>query len=192
MRAPMRTVLFCILILSVVFALSCGPGTPADPHPVVIMKTTFGTMEITLDAEKAPRTVKNFLQYVDEGFYTNTVIHRVVPGSIIQGGGFTPAMLEKETRKPIKSEAANGLRNRRGTIAMARDDRPNSATAQFFINVKDNPGLDHRDDSPEKYGYAVFGEVTVGMEIADAIAALEVGGYGRPDPLVVIYSISRK
>ncbi len=189
----MRTGLTCSLVLSLLAVLSCGGAkTPADPHPVVIMKTTLGDMELTLDAEKAPRTVQNFLRYVEEGFYNNTVIHRVVPGSLIQGGGFTRSMEEKETRKPIRNEAANGLRNRRGTIAMARDNRPNSATVQFFINVKDNPGLDHRDDTPEKFGYAVFGEVTAGMETADAIAALEVGGYGRPDPLVVIYSIARK
>ena len=188
--------LFLILltILSTL-ALSCGSrdtGPLADPHPVIIMKTTLGTMEITLDGDKAPITVKNFLAYVNEGFYDDTLFHRVMLGSMIQGGGFTRSMEEKKTRRAIKNEAANGLRNLRGTIAMARLDKPNSAASQFFINVKDNPDFDHKDDSVKGCGYAVFGRITDGLAVADSIAAIETGGEGKPKIPMVIFSMKVK
>jgi len=155
------------------------------------MKTTMGTMEITLDAEKAPRTVKNFLSYVNSGFYDNTVFHRAAPGIMIQGGGYTIAMREKKTGRGIRNEADNGLKNRRGAIAMARDDKINSATSQFFINLKDNPGFDHRDKTKKGFGYAVFGEVTGGMAVADTIdSTLTDSGSGRMQ--VVVYSVTLK
>lgn len=165
---------------------SCGGNPPGEtlPHPVVVVKTGLGTMEITLDAAQSPSTVANFLAYVRDGFYDNTVFHRVEPGILIQGGGFTVGMAEKKTRRPVRSEARNGRKNTRGTVAMARLDRRNSATSQFFINLKDNPDFDHRDDSEEGWGYAVFGVVTKGMEVADAIAA--AGG----SPPVVVYSVT--
>jgi cyclophilin family peptidyl-prolyl cis-trans isomerase len=191
----MKSVLPAIAAICAAVMVSCSPdrdaGVPADPHPVVVMQTTLGTMEITLDAEKAPRTVKNFLAYADAGFYDNTVFHRAAPGIMIQGGGYTAANVEKKTGKPIKSEAENGLRNRRGSIAMARDEKIHSATSQFFINLKDNPDFDHRDTTKKGFGYAVFGEVTAGMDVADKIAeTLTDPGSGRIR--VSIYSVKRK
>ncbi len=191
MRYPVP-VLFALLAM---LAFSCGSRDDAplaDPHPVVVVKTTLGTMEITLEGEKAPRTVRNFLAYANEGFYNNTVFHRVIPGSLIQGGGLTRSMEEKKTGRAIKSEAANGLRNLRGAIAMARLDKPNSATAQFFINLKDNPDFDHKDDTDRGYGYTVFGRVTAGMEIADKIAAMEVDAGSKPVVPMVIFSVQVK
>ncbi len=175
--------------------LSCGPeqnsGLPGDPRPVVVMKTTLGTMEITLDTEKAPRTVKNFLTYVNSGFYENTIFHRAVHGIMIQGGGYTIGMKEKKTGRGIRNESENGLKNRRGAIAMARDDEINSATSQFFINLKDNPGYDHKDKTKKGFGYTVFGEVTSGMEIADKIdSTLTNSGSGRIQ--VAVYSAKLK
>jgi len=139
----------------------------------VEMKTSLGTIKLSLDPDKAPKTVDNFVQYVRDGFYDGTVFHRVIEGFMIQGGGFTPDMQKKETRAPIENEAANGLKNQRGTIAMARTSDPHSATAQFFINHKDNAFLDY--PSRDGWGYAVFGKVTDGMEVVDAIASQPTG-----------------
>ncbi len=146
-----------------------------DTHPRVLLDTSMGQIVIELDAAKAPRTVANFLQYVRSGFYDGTIFHRVIPGFMIQGGGFTADMQQKKTRGPIVNEAGNGLKNLRGTIAMARTNRVDSATSQFFINVVDNGFLDHRDNSARGFGYCVFGHVVKGMDVVDAIAKVATG-----------------
>lgn len=143
--------------------------------PVVVMETSLGNVEIELDSEKAPLTVANFLSYVDEGFYNGTIFHRVIPNFMIQGGGFTSAMIQKPTKAPIKNEADNGLKNTRGTIAMARTAIVDSATAQFFINTVDNRYLDFQSPTIRGYGYAVFGRVVSGMDTVDAISAAQTG-----------------
>jgi peptidyl-prolyl cis-trans isomerase B (cyclophilin B) len=164
--------------------------------PVVVLTTTLGEIEIELDEAKAPITVKNFLSYVDEGFYDGVIFHRVISGFMIQGGGFTPAMVQKKTHAPIQNEAANGLKNLRGTLAMARTGDPNSATAQFFINHADNDFLNYSAPTPRGYGYAVFGRVTKGMDVVDKIAAVQTttkGGYENvPVQNVSIVSARRK
>lgn len=154
-------------------APSQGDAQPAPGNPVVLVATTAGDITIELFAERAPVSVDNFLKYVEAGFYKGTIFHRVVPGFMIQGGGFTSGMVEKSTRPPILNEATNRLSNVRGTVAMARTQALRSATAQFFINVADNRGkLDHRGYSPEDFGYAVFGRVVKGMDVVDRIAAM--------------------
>jgi peptidyl-prolyl cis-trans isomerase A (cyclophilin A) len=149
-----------------------APAAPASPRPVVVLETSLGDITIELAPDKAPETVKNFLQYIDDGFYDGTLFHRVIPNFMIQGGGFTAGMQQKPTRTPITNEADNGLRNARGAIAMARTHVRDSATSQFFINLKDNQALDH---GVRDYGYAVFGTVTTGMNVVDAIAAVPTG-----------------
>lgn len=146
---------------SVAFATSLM----AAENTKVLLETSFGQVEVELDADKAPISTKNFLEYVDSGFYNNTIFHRVIPGFMVQGGGFTEQMVQKTARDPIRNEASNGLHNARGTLAMARTSNPNSATSQFFINVADNAFLDPGRDA----GYAVFGKVTKGMEVVDQI-----------------------
>lgn len=136
---------------------------------IVEMKTSEGLIKIELWADKAPITVKNFVSYVESGFYDGTIFHRVIDNFMIQGGGFTAEMVQKKPQEPIKNEAANGLKNDRGTIAMARTNVVDSATSQFFINVADNNPLNHRDDSPAGFGYAVFGKVIEGMDVVDKI-----------------------
>ena len=148
-------------------------GAHAQAAPSVQFQTSAGDFVIELNAEKAPKTVENFLQYVNDKHYEGTVFHRVIDGFMVQGGGFTVAMAQKPTRGPIPLEAANGLRNDRGTIAMARSGNPNSATAQFFVNVVDNPGLNA--PQPDGFGYAVFGRVSSGMETIDKIRMLPTG-----------------
>ena len=148
-------------------------------NPVVKMTTTMGVIEIELYPEKAPKTVANFLQYVDEDFYTGTIFHRVIKGFMIQGGGFTQNLQQKPTRPPIVNEAANGLKNQRGTIAMARTPVPDSATCQFFINHKYNNFLDYRGPSRDQIGYAVFGKVIKGMDIVDSIASVQTKQINR-------------
>ena len=138
---------------------------------IVLLKTNKGNIKIKLNAEKAPISVQNFLTYVDEGFYNGTIFHRVIPKFMIQGGGFGLDFQQKKTHDPIKNEADNGLKNTRGTVAMARTSDPNSATAQFFVNLVDNAFLDFKSATPSGYGYAVFGEVIDGMDVVDAIAA---------------------
>lgn len=147
-------------------------------NPTVLLETTSGDILIELYADKAPATVENFLKYVNEGFYANTIFHRVIKGFMIQGGGMNMKMEEKATHAPIKNEADNGLRNRKYTIAMARTSDPHSATAQFFINVKDNSFLDHRGKDPQGWGYAVFGKVIRGQDVVDQIAAVKTGSRG--------------
>jgi cyclophilin family peptidyl-prolyl cis-trans isomerase len=148
-------------------------GTPAaGTNPKVVMKTSAGDITIELDPVHAPESTKNFLVYVKEKFYDGTTFHRVIPNFMIQGGGFDKDMNQKKTKAPIKNEATTEARNLYGTIAMARTSDPNSATAQFFINVKDNPFLDHRDETAQGYGYAVFGKVVNGMDVVEKIAAV--------------------
>jgi cyclophilin family peptidyl-prolyl cis-trans isomerase len=147
----------------------------AAAGPQVEMKTSLGLIVIELDAEKAPATVENFLQYVKDRHYDGTVFHRVIPGFMIQGGGFDADFKQKATRKPVKNEAANGLKNDVGTIAMARTGDPHSATAQFFINVADNASLNFRFPTPEGYGYTVFGKVTKGMDVVQRIVKVPTG-----------------
>jgi len=145
-------------------------------NPLVEMKTNVGTIVIELNAEKAPKTVENFLQYVKDGFYVGTIFHRVIDGFMIQGGGFEAGMKQKPTRAPIENEAKNGLKNETGTLAMARTPNPHSASAQFFINLVDNQGLDY--PSRDGWGYAVFGKVTQGMDVVQKIAKVKTGNAG--------------
>jgi cyclophilin family peptidyl-prolyl cis-trans isomerase len=179
------------LFLSMVLLFSF---TAFAKNPVVVMETSMGTIEIELDEAKAPITVKNFLGYVDSKFYNGTIFHRVINNFMIQGGGFDEKMVEKKTKAPIKNEGSNGLRNDTGTIAMARTGDPNSATAQFFINVNDNSSLNH--PSPDGHGYAVFGKVTSGMHVVNRIKLVKTGtmhGYQDvPMDTVVIKSVKRK
>ena len=147
-------------------------------NPKVKLVTSKGDIVIALDAANAPITVENFLAYVNDGFYAGTVFHRVIDGFMIQGGGMKPNMFEKKTNAPIKNEAANGLKNELGTVAMARTQVVDSATSQFFINVADNDFLNHQNTSPAGYGYAVFGRVTEGMETIDAIRKVRTGNKG--------------
>lgn len=173
-------------------ALAFGSAA-AGENPVVVMKTSKGDLKIELFADKSPVTVENFIAYVKDGHYNGTVFHRVIPGFMIQGGGFTSEFSEKKTRSPIKNEATNGVKNLRGTLAMARTSDPNSATAQFFINSVDNAFLDHKDTG-QGYGYAVFGKVTEGMEVVDEISKVKTGNRGMhqnvPVDAVVIESIT--
>ena len=142
-------------------------------NPVVLLETTSGDILVELYPDKAPETVANFLKYVDNGFYNNTIFHRVIPGFMIQGGGLTARMQQKDTEAPIKNEADNGLKNDRGTIAMARTMDPHSATAQFFINLVDNDFLNFQAPSGNGWGYCVFGKVTEGMDVVDKIAKVK-------------------
>jgi peptidyl-prolyl cis-trans isomerase A (cyclophilin A)/peptidyl-prolyl cis-trans isomerase B (cyclophilin B) len=164
-------------ILAALFALVLTHADSALAQTVE-MKTNLGTVTIELAADKAPATVENFLRYVKDGFYQGTIFHRVIPGFMIQGGGFTPDYAQKPTRDPVRNEANNGLRNLTGTIAMARTNNPHSATAQFFINVVDNGFLDHTAPTGRGWGYCVFGRVTKGMEVAQAITDLPTGAAG--------------
>jgi cyclophilin family peptidyl-prolyl cis-trans isomerase len=163
-------------------------------NPMVLISTSQGDIKVELYEDKAPITVKNFLDYVREGFYDGTTFHRVIPNFMIQGGGFDESMQQKSTKAPIKNEAGNGLKNEAGTIAMARTSVVDSATSQFFINAKDNDFLNHRDDSPGGYGYTVFGKVVDGMDVVRAIEKVETTKKGMhgdvPKQPVVIKSIT--
>ncbi|AJE99493.1 peptidylprolyl isomerase [Pandoraea apista] len=145
---------------------------------MVELHTNHGVIRIELDADKAPKTVENFLNYVKNGFYDNTVFHRVINGFMIQGGGFEPGMKQKPTEAPIENEANNGLKNNKYTLAMARTNDPHSATAQFFINVSDNDFLNHSAPTQQGWGYAVFGKVVEGQEIVDQIKGVKTGSKG--------------
>jgi cyclophilin family peptidyl-prolyl cis-trans isomerase len=146
--------------------------------PEVLLSTTKGDIRVRLDADKAPISTANFLQYVRSGHYDGTVFHRVIPNFMIQGGGMTQDLRPKPTKAQIKNEAGNGLKNRRGTLAMARTSVVDSATSQFFINVKDNDFLDHKDETSSGFGYAVFGEVVDGMDVVDLIVSVRTGNQG--------------
>lgn len=176
MNALTRLTLLCVL-----FILSLSPVAADDQHPRVRMTTSLGDIVLELDREKAPKSVANFLNYVQEGFYDGTIFHRVIDGFMVQGGGFTQDFQKKSTHAPVENEANNGLKNTVGTIAMARTNQPHSATAQFFINVANNGFLDHRSPTPRGWGYAVFGKVVEGMAVVDKIRKTPTGS-GGPFP----------
>ncbi len=189
--------LFAYLVTALL-TLPCGLAAAADPaagNPKVRMTTSLGAIEIELDAARAPKTTRNFLAYVDKGFYNGTIFHRVIPGFMIQGGGFERGLKQKKTDAPIMNEADNGLKNTVGTIAMARTASPHSASAQFFINTADNHFLNHRDRTVQGWGYAVFGKVTKGMDVVKKIEATPTGTVGPYEnvPLqdVVIKKVER-
>jgi cyclophilin family peptidyl-prolyl cis-trans isomerase len=197
----MHTVLLAVasLLLVSVVATAHAADPPKSPVPApgkaprVLMKTSQGDITIELYPDKAPISVKNFLEYVDAKHYDGTVFHRVIPTFMIQGGGFTADMQQKPTRAPIKNEAGNGLKNTTGTLAMARTGVVDSATSQFFINTVDNAFLDHRDETPQGFGYAVFGKVVDGMDVVKKIAAVPTASKGPhqnvPTTPVVIESV---
>jgi cyclophilin family peptidyl-prolyl cis-trans isomerase len=160
----------------VLLLLAAAPAWAANP--VVEVVTSLGAIRIELYPDKAPKTVQNFLQYAKDGFYDGTIFHRVIPGFMVQGGGFTSDMEQKRTREPIANEAQNGLKNTTGTIAMARTPNPHSATAQFFINVADNEFLDFTGPTQQGFGYCVFGRVTQGMDVVQRIVAVPTGNRG--------------
>lgn len=196
----------CLALVAFVGAACLGPapfdsGRPAAgsadrARPSVVMETTLGTVAFELFEAEAPVSVTNFLSHVDRGFYDGTLFHRVIPDFMIQGGGLTPDLAPKPTGTPILNEAGNRLSNRRGTLAYARTSVVDSATVQFFVNVVDNPFLDHRDETPGGFGYAVFGRVSSGLDVIDAIAAVQTGARGELDDVpvtdVVITSLRRK
>ena len=190
----MKTKLFVVLGVLVMF-VTAGVGMALAGNPTVEMETTKGKIVIELFGEKAPDTVKNFLNYVDAKFYDGTIFHRVIPNFMIQGGGFTSDMKKKSTNAPIKNEADNGLKNDRGTIAMARTGDPHSATAQFFINTVNNDFLDHKSKTQQGWGYAVFGRVTAGMDVVDAISSVKTVTRGMyrdiPADMIEIRNASR-
>jgi cyclophilin family peptidyl-prolyl cis-trans isomerase len=170
----------CLLLALLTGMLAAAPARAANP--VVVIETSMGTIKAELYQEKAPITVKNFLGYVDDKFYDGTIFHRVIGNFMIQGGGFEPEFKQKKTKAPIKNESANGLSNKRGTLAMARTPEPDSATAQFYINVVDNDGLDKANAS-DGVGYCVFGKVIEGMDVVDKIKDVKTTGRGgRPLP----------
>ena len=173
-----------------------GGGTNAPAvHPQVAIRTSAGEIRVELFPERAPLTVANFFAYVDSGHYAGTIFHRVIPTFMIQGGGYELNLAEKPTRPPVRNEAGNGLSNARGTLAMARTDVVDSATSQFYINVEDNPELDHRDPSEEGFGYCVFGRVVAGMDVVDRIRYAPTMEYGPFENLprrpVTILEVSR-
>jgi cyclophilin family peptidyl-prolyl cis-trans isomerase len=176
--------------------LQAPAPSPAPGNPVVVLSTTMGDITLELFKDKAPVSVKNFLQYVAEGFYENTIFHRVKPKYVVQGGGLTPEMVQKATRPPILNEATNGLKNVRGTVAMARSAALRSGTSQFYINLANNSELDQRGYSPDDFGYAVFGRVLSGMEVVDGIASTPTSTAGPhadvPVTPVVIKKVTLK
>ncbi|RTZ65241.1 MAG: peptidyl-prolyl cis-trans isomerase [Aquificaceae bacterium] len=153
-------------------------GEKMSANPIIKMETNKGNITIELYADKAPLSTENMVNYVKDAFYDGLIFHRVIPGFMIQGGGMNPDMSEKANKAPIKNEADNGLKNDRGTLAMARTNVPDSATSQFFINLKDNDFLNHTSKTPQGWGYAVFGKVTEGMDVVDEIAAVKTGNHG--------------
>ena len=173
---PMFHTLFASMA---VLALGAAPAQ-APKNPVVVMETSMGTIKIELFPDKAPITVKNFLSYVNDKFYEGVIFHRVMPGFMVQGGGMEPGMKEKKTKAPIKNESTNGESNKRGTIAMARTRVPDSASAQFFINVVDNSGSLDKATCPDGVGYCVFGKVIDGMDVVDKIRAVRTTNEGWP------------
>ena len=182
--------------MAAVFAISAfSPAMAAKGDPHVLLTTSAGNIELELNSQKAPISVDNFLKYVNSGFYNNTTFHRVIPGFMVQGGGFNEQMQQKQPNPPIKNEADNGLRNTRGTIAMARTMDPHSATAQFFINLVDNDFLNYSAPVPSGWGYCVFGKVVEGMDVVDKIAKVKTKSVGFhenvPTDMVLITGASR-
>ena len=188
----MKTLASALVLLPLLAAFTVSAQSP---NPRVAVKTSMGSFTIELHEKEAPGTVRNFLAYVDEGFYAGTIFHRVIDGFMIQGGGLDREMNRKKTRDPIANEATNKLKNRAGTVAMARTSAPNSATSQFFVNVADNGMLDYRDTSAEGIGYCVFGKVVEGMDVVERIKAVPTGVKNGmrdvPETPVVIESITR-
>jgi peptidyl-prolyl cis-trans isomerase A (cyclophilin A) len=176
---------------TLIFAAALAVSALTQAAPTVEIQTTQGNITLELNDQKAPKSVENFLNYVRSGFYNGTVFHRVIPGFMIQGGGFTPNMQQKATNAPVENEAKNGLKNVRGSIAMARTNDPQSATSQFFINHVDNKNLDY--PSFDGWGYAVFGKVTEGMDVVDKIAKVSTGRFGPhqdvPAEPIIIQSV---
>lgn len=198
MKNASIAILLCFILASACSAMGGPPAKEGDimsKNPVVIMETSKGRIIIELYPEQAPKTVENFLAYVDKGFYDGTIFHRVIPGFMIQGGGMIAGMQEKPTNLPIKNEACIELSNKRGTVAMARTSVVDSATSQFFINIIDNPFLNHKNETPSGFGYCVFGKVNDGIDVVDSIAAVQTrdkGSYQNvPAEDVVILSIKR-
>lgn len=191
MRQLSAIIAIFMLVLFSVTASAADAKTTSNPQ--VLIETNHGNIVLELYPQKAPKTVANFLQYVESGFYKDTIFHRVINGFMIQGGGFTADMQEKATLAPIKNEAGNGLTNDTGTIAMARTSDPDSASSQFFINLVNNHALNYRGDSPEEIGYCVFGRVLTGMDVVREIAVVNngnVGPYGNvPTTPVIIKQI---
>jgi peptidyl-prolyl cis-trans isomerase B (cyclophilin B) len=187
----MKMKLFVVISVIVIFVMA-GVNMAAAGNPKVEMETSKGKFVIELYPEKAPDTVKNFLNYVDTKFYDGTIFHRVIPKFMIQGGGFTADMKRKSAGAPIKNEADNGLKNDRGTIAMARTNDPHSATAQFFINTVNNDFLNHKSKTTQGWGYVVFGKVVRGMDVVDAISSVKTVMRGMyrdvPDEIIEIRS----
>lgn len=184
------------LLLALAFTLSGLASTAQAANPVVVMETNKGTIKIELWADKTPISAANFLSYVDSNFYDGLIFHRVIPGFMAQGGGFSVDMTQKTTSAQIKNEATAELKNNRGTLAMARTQVVDSATSQFFINLVDNDFLNHTDESARGFGYAAFGEVIEGMDVVDLIAAVETGSQGAyqdvPTEPVIIISMTRE
>jgi len=185
-----------ILLLAAVLAAKSDQPAAQPANPEVVLDTSKGSIVLELYPAKAPKTVENFLAYVKAGHFDGTIFHRVIPGFMIQGGGFTAEMQQKSTREPIPNEADNGLKNQRGTVAMARTNDPNSASAQFFVNTVDNGLLDHTGKNPQGWGYAVFGKVTEGMDVVKAIEGVPTANRGQfqnvPREAVVIKKASVK
>ncbi|MFZ1535977.1 MAG: peptidylprolyl isomerase [Chromatiaceae bacterium] len=185
---------FMFIALSLLSLVLAGQALAANPK--VSLQTNKGVIVLELYPDQAPKSVENFLAYVDSGFYNGTIFHRVIKNFMIQGGGFSEDMKQKDTRASVVIEADNGLKNERGTLAMARTSDPNSATAQFFINLKDNAFLDHTAKTPRGWGYTVFGRVTDGMAVVDAIGAMPTGAKDKfpqdvPQETVIIEKASR-
>ena len=201
MKTPALLFAAALALASVSSALAQSESPEAastnqpEENPVVTIETSKGRIQLELYPDQAPLTVKNFLQYVEAKQYDGTIFHRVISGFMIQGGGFTKDFVQKPTRAPVKNEAANGLKNARGTVAMARTSDVDSATCQFFINVVDNAFLDHRSPTPQGFGYCVFGKVKEGMDVVDQIKAVPTGDHGPfsdvPVEAVEIISITR-
>jgi cyclophilin family peptidyl-prolyl cis-trans isomerase len=179
-----KKMLIAAVMMLVSAGIACAEG---KKNPVVVMETSLGTVKMELFEKEAPFSVKNFLDYANSGFYNGTIFHRVISGFMIQGGGFTTDFKQKPTKSPIRNEAANGLKNQRGTLAMARTNAPDSATSQFFINVVNNDMLNR--PNPDGHGYAVFGKVIEGMDVVDKIREVKTGFQDVPVVQVVIKSI---
>ena len=189
-RSHFLRLLFCCLFASVLFARA---DQPADP--IIILKTSLGTITLQLDATHAPLSTSNFLSYVNSKFYDGTIFHRIIPGFMVQGGGFTPEMTEKPTQPAIHNESTNGLKNLRGTISMARTSNPDSATSQFFLNLVDNAALDPTSDSGP--GYAVFGKIIGGLDVLDKMAQVPTTTRGEYEnvpvtPVILISARQKK
>lgn len=188
------------LVMAITVAVAPATGLTQDNSTskqgadmvTVTMETNKGVITLELDREKAPDSVENFVTYAKSGHYDGTIFHRVIPGFMIQGGGFDTSMQQKDTNPPIKNEAANGLKNDKGTVAMARTNVPDSATSQFFINVKDNDFLNHTSPTPQGWGYAVFGKVTDGMDVVESIENVSTANKGGQQDVPVSEVIIEK